>query len=62
MTTFVSATPKPCPVILKNVISCTPDDSVACTASSYLCEVFICFGIRAGVLLDVIKPGPAHTE
>lgn len=62
MTTFVSATPKICPFILRNVISCIPDDSVACTASSSLCEVFIYFSIGAGVLLDIIKPGPAHTE
>lgn len=43
------------PFILRNVISCTPDDSVACTASYSLSEVFIYFGIRAGVLLDIIN-------
>lgn len=62
MTTFLSATRNPCPFILRNVIFCAPDDSVACTSSSSLCEVFIYFSIGAGVLLNIIKPGPAHTE
>lgn len=52
---FCQCCTKMSPFILRNVISCTPDDSVACTASSSLPEVFIYFGIRAGVLLGIIK-------